>query len=115
MRVVLAIGDRHNHAKFMATRVLLRRFIYWEPLHFGISLYIWGTGTKLSLGSCTFECFMFAGHEAVLYIEDMCCIGVATCTKCVVNLQVSCLLSPEEGGGGGMGPHAPPWIRPCLW
>ena len=39
-----------------------------------------------------FECFMFAGHEAVS------CVGVATCAKRAVNLR---LLSPEEGGGMG--------------
>ena len=45
---------------------------------------------QLSLGSCQFECFMFAGHEAY---RDMHCIGVATCAKRAVSLRISRSLS----------------------
>ena len=32
------------------------------------------SATSVSLGSCRFECFMFAGHEAVIYME-MCAVS----------------------------------------
>ena len=44
---------------------------FLESLPFGISLCVQGTATELSLqlGSCRFECSMYAGHEAVIHIE----------------------------------------------
>ena len=42
-----------------------------EPLPFGSNHCI---VPPLSLGSCRFECFMFAGHEAVIYME-MCAVS----------------------------------------
>ena len=42
-----------------------------EPLPFGINYCL---VPPLSLGSCRFECFMFAGHEAVDLYGDVCCV-----------------------------------------
>ena len=66
----------------------------------------------LSLGSCRFECFMFAGHEAVIYME-MCAVSESYVTSAFSACSV------PKGGGGGIGPPCPPpppvpWIRPCL-
>ena len=43
-------------------------FIIW-PFLGAPSFGIGETGTELSLGSCRFESFMLAGHEAVIHIE----------------------------------------------
>ena len=81
MRVLLSLSETTiTMPKFMAHNVTNSWFGHFlEPLPFGISLCIWSTATELSFESCRFECFMFAGHEAV--------IGVATCAERTVNLR----------------------------
>ena len=70
-----AVGDHHDHAKFMATRRQLdsnlgdsSMVVSWSPFPLK-SAFVCEVLPPLSLGSCRFECFMFAGHEAVIHIE----------------------------------------------
>ena len=61
-----------NHARYMAIESKSGNLLYGrfsEHLPFRISLCIWDSATELSLGSCRFEYFMFAGHGAVIHIE----------------------------------------------
>ena len=61
-----------NHAQFMAIEYKSGNLLYGcfsEHLPFRISLCIWDSATELSLGSCRFDYFMFAGHGAVIHIE----------------------------------------------
>ena len=49
---------------------------------------------------------------SVEHCRDVCCVGVATCAKCNINLCVSHLLRPKQGGRGGGMP--PPPLDPPL-
>ena len=74
-----------------------------EPLPFA---FVFEALPQNCLGSCRFECFMFAGHKAVIHIEICAALEklrTATCSRHMVNLCVLRLLSPK-GRRGGMGP-----------
>ena len=75
-----------------------------EPLPFA---FVFEALPQNCLGSCRFECFMFAGHEAVIHIEICAAsekLRTATCSRHMVNLCVLRLLSSKGRRGGGMGP-----------
>ena len=81
-----------------------------EPLPFA---FVFEALPQNCLGSCRFECFMFAGHKAVIHIEICAAsekLRTATCSRHMVN-SAFCACSVPKGEEGGMGPM--PRFRPA--
>ena len=107
MRVLLRPSDHHNHAKFIINWTVTHRMVVSRSTFPSESAIVY---EALSLGSCRFECFMFAGHEAVSY-GDVRCAGVAMCAK---RARKPPRLALAQFRRGGMGPPCrPPGSAPA--